>query len=273
MEFKILDKGFVKLIDCYGSDDRICEAARLSTQSTGKDNRTLIRYLIRHKHTSPLEFCEITFHLKLPIFVMRQLIRHRTANVNELSGRYSELETEFYVPEDSRILGKGKLNKQGSEGQVDQLYKATWLESLNRHFTDEESLYDMANTFGISNELARISLPLSIYTQCYWKIDLHNLLHFLELRLDNHAQYEIRVYAKAIAKVVKEHFPMVWEAFEDYRLNAVNFSEQELEYIISLIDFPKEWITEDDEEMKKRIPNQLERIEFINKLKGKDVSI
>jgi thymidylate synthase (FAD) len=242
-KINVLDYGYVEYIDHMGSDQRIVDAARTSTGLDivvdEKRNRQLIRYLIRHKHTSPFEFAEVTFKLKLPIFVMRQLIRHRTANVNEISGRYSELKTEYYTPEPDRIKGKGKFNKQGSEGEVDDLHKDTWLESLGRHFSDETDLYDMANSFGIANELTRISLPVSIYTECFFKMDLHNLMHFLKLRMDKHAQWEIRVYGEAIYSILKELFPLTMEAFDDYILNARTFSKNEMEIIKKLLSYPQ----------------------------------
>jgi len=182
MRIDCLDHGFVELVDIMGSDERILQAARTSTQKSSKSaeqDRELMRYLMRNQHTSPFEFVEILFDVKLPIFVARQWIRHRTASVNEVSGRYSILKTEFYTPEKERIKGKGKINKQSSEGEVSEIEKDTWLESLERHYQDESDLYDMGNSFGISNELTRINLPVSTYTQWYWKIDLHNLFHFL----------------------------------------------------------------------------------------------
>lgn len=230
-KLKVLDFGYVEYIDHMGSDQRIVDAARTSTginQIIDEDRNTkLINYLIEHQHTSPFEFCEVTFKLKLPIFIMRQLIRHRTASVNEISGRYSELKTEFYTPDIDRIKGKGKFNKQGSEGEIHTSDKELWLEHLDENNKFQSELYLWANTFGISNELARISLPLSQYTECYWKMDLHNLMHFLKLRLDSHAQYEIRVYAKAILEILEELFPITIKAFKKYVLNIVKLNEDD----------------------------------------------
>lgn len=267
-EFKILDYGFVKLIDVMGNDTSIVQSARVSTGKSSKspeEDRTLIRYLMRHHHTSPFEMVETKWIIKLPIFVARQWIRHRTASVNEVSGRYSILNNEFYTPEKDRIRGKGKINKQSSEGEVEDIFKINWLNSIDEMYSKDADLYNMANSFGISNELARISLPVSTYTSWVWKIDLHNLLHFLKLRLDPHAQYEIRVYAEKIAEILKEIVPVTYEAFEDYILNAVTFSRQEWEEIKNnKIEVNTLFLSS----LEKNIPNELERREFIDKLDG-----
>jgi thymidylate synthase (FAD) len=262
----VLDHGTVEIINVMGTDADIANSARVSTQAqndTVKD-RELIRYLMRHQHTSPFEFCEVVFKIKLPIFVARQMIRHRTANVNEVSGRYTVLPTEFYIPDIERIAGKGKINIQGSEGEVDEIYKTTWIDSLERHAGRNEDLYNMANSFGISNELARISLPVSTYTLWVWKMDLHNIFHFLKLRMDSHAQWEMQQYANAMYELLKEKFPIACEAFEDYMLNAVTFSKQEMEILKKYKNF-------DDIDLQSKfvlnlIPNNLERTEFKNKM-------
>lgn len=237
---KILDYGSVELIDTMGDDNRILDAARHSTGSdknSPKENRQLIRYLLRNNHTSPFEFGELCFNVKLPIFVARQWIRHRTANVNEISGRYSVIDTEFYLPELDRIKGKGKFNKQGSEGELDLDIKHEFINSLKFSNKSTNAEYNYYNSeLGISNELARIDLPLSTYTSMFWKIDLHNFLHFSRLRMSNHAQYEIRVYAQAMYDMVKEKFPLTCEAFEDYKLNGVEFSATEMKLIKSIIN-------------------------------------
>ena len=229
-KIKVLDYGFIKLIDHMGSDKRIVDAARVSTgtaSKTIKEDVKLINYLMEHQHTSPFEQVEFTFHIKAPIFVARQWFRHRTGSFNEISGRYSILKTEFYIPEKDRIKGKGKLNKQGSEGEVDDICKDTWLTSLKINKIKIEDQYGMANEFGISNELARIGLPLSTYTQFYWKVNLHNLFHFLKLRMDAAAQYEIREYANVIYSLIKEIVPISSQAFENYVLEARTFSKEE----------------------------------------------
>ncbi len=230
-EFRCLDKGFVRLLDIMGDDAAIVQAARVSygegTRSVS-DDRRLIRYLMRHRHTSPFEMVEFKFHIKLPIFVARQWIRHRTASVNEYSGRYSIMREEFYLPEPEQIRPQSLLNKQGrsEEPLPEELARSVrqrLQDTQQRLYAEYQELLQQ----NLARELARINLPLSLYTEWYWKIDLHNLFHFLRLRLDEHAQYEIRVYARAIAEIVKQVVPLAWEAFEDYVLNAVTFSRAE----------------------------------------------
>ncbi len=231
-QFDVLDHGFVRLVDYMGSDAAIVQAARVSYgEGTKKisEDRGLIRYLMRHRHTSPLEMVEFKFHVKLPIFVARQWIRHRTANVNELSGRYSIMKEEFYVPSDDDIRGQSEVNKQGrSDELAPEALRQRLVENLNE---SQRGAYESYHGFvddGLARELARISLPLSLYTEWYWKIDLHNLFHFLKLRLDAHAQLEIRKYARVMADMVKIVCPMAYEAFEDFVLNSVSFSGPEL---------------------------------------------
>jgi thymidylate synthase (FAD) len=238
-EIPVLDRGFVRLVDFMGSDDSIVEAARVSYGMGTKkrrEDRGLIRYLMRHQHTTPFEMVEFKFHVKLPIFIARQWIRHRTANVNEYSGRYSVMEDEFYVPKPEDVKPQSTTNRQGrEEGEIDPAVREAFLAFLqtsNRHLYDE---YLKAIEAGVARELARINLPLSLYTQWYWKINLHNLFHFLKLRLDDHAQSEIREYAKAMAHFVKQVVPMAWEAFEDYQLQAEHFSSIELKLLFSHI--------------------------------------
>lgn len=229
---KCLDKGFVKLIDHMGDDTSIVQAARVSygegTKSPEQDKK-LINYLMKHRHTSPFEMVEFKFHVKLPIFVARQWIRHRTASVNELSGRYTQLKDEYYLPELTRLQTSDKLNKQGSGGEVDN--PVTPFGLISTATTLADGSYKALLDSSLSKELSRIVLPLSTYTEWYWKIDLHNLFHFLQLRLDSHAQYEIRVYAEAIADIIKEIVPDAYEAFEMYRLNAMTLDKYELDAI------------------------------------------
>ncbi len=233
-----LDKGFVRLVDFMGNDDSIVQAARVSYGKGTKkstEDRGLIRYLLRHSHTTPFEMVEFKFHVKLPIFVARQWIRHRTANVNEYSGRYSVMEDEFYMPKTENIHFQSKLNKQGRDDSVEHEPSA----ELRKKFSDATediqrrsySDYQEFIEVDLARELARINLPISMYTQWYWKIDLHNLFHFLRLRLDTHAQYEIRVFAQAMAEIVKEVTPIAFGAFEDYALNAVKFTKGELKLL------------------------------------------
>ncbi len=242
-EFKCLDKGFIRLIDVMGDDSSIVQSARVSygkgTKSVNVD-RELIRYLMRHRHTSPFEMVEFKFHIKLPIFVARQWIRHRTANVNEYSGRYSEIKDEFYVPELEQIRTQSILNKQGRDEE--KLPENVAMSILNILKDSQSKLYSQYQEMleqNLVRELARINLPLSTYTEWYWKIDLHNLLHFLKLRLDWHAQYEIRVYAEKIADILKIAIPMSWQAFEDYILEGITFSKQELSILKNLINLEK----------------------------------
>lgn len=247
-ERKCLDQGSVRLVSVMGDDRAIVQAARVSYGSGGKtdaEDKALIRYLLRHKHTTPFEMVEFKFHCKMPIFVARQWIRHRTANVNEMSGRYSELPEEFYTPE--AYSPQSASNKQGREEGGDLGQKPITMygdpsvtlvpftlplsKVIKQHSEQAFDVYRKALELGVSKEMARMHLPLSVYTQWYWKIDLHNLFHFLRLRLDSHAQYEIRVFAEAMADIVKQIVPWAWEAFEDYVLNARTFSAKEMEFI------------------------------------------
>ncbi|MDR0927737.1 MAG: FAD-dependent thymidylate synthase [Ignavibacteria bacterium] len=238
-EIQCLNYGFVRLVDVMGNDTAIVQAARTSFGQGAKsksEDRTLIRYLMRNRHTSPFEMVEFKFHCKMPIFVARQWIRHRTANVNEFSGRYSEMPDEFYVPGSDLVRMQSMDNKQGrcedvlpkelTDGVVAQM-----ADSQRTDFNEYRELIDK----GIARELARINLPLSIYTQWYWKIDLHNLFHFLKLRLDKHSQYEIRVYAEAIAEIVKECCPVAYEAFADYQLDTISLSKVEQKALAMLL--------------------------------------
>jgi len=238
-EFKVLDHGFVRLIDYMGTDAAIVQAARVSygkgTRKVSRD-RELIRYLLRHRHTSPFEMVEFKFHVKLPIFVARQWIRHRTANVNEYSGRYSVMKEEFYHPEANQLRLQSEVNKQArSDEDAPDSLKAEFFGHQEKLEKLAYSEYSRFVDDGLARELARINLPLSMYTEWYWKIDLHNLLHFLRLRLDDHAQYEIRVYAERLAEIVKTACPLSFEAFEDYVRNAVTFSAAELRVLRPLL--------------------------------------
>ncbi|MFM6955631.1 MAG: FAD-dependent thymidylate synthase [Ignavibacteria bacterium] len=235
-----LDKGFVRLIDVMGDDAAIVQAARVSYGSGTKkvhEDRGLIRYLLRHAHTTPFEMVEFKFHVKLPIFVARQWIRHRTANVNEYSGRYSEMKDEFYTPHPQDIRPQSVSNKQGRSDET--LPDGMAEHAAGAFKSGQDEAYAQYQEFleqGIAREIARINLPVSNYTEWYWKIDLHNLFHFLRLRIDAHAQYEIRVFAEAIAELVKPFVPHAWEAFEDYVLNAHRMTAPELKVMKHLLD-------------------------------------
>lgn len=227
----VLDHGFIRVIDYMGDDAAICQAARVSygrgTKSVSGDEG-LIRYLMRHQHSTPFEMCEVKLHVKLPIFVARQWIRHRTANVNEYSGRYSILDREFYIPEPEMLAAQSTLNHQGRDAALGAEESARVLEWLKadaaRAYDHYEAMISTEGQQGLARELARMNLPANIYTQWYWKTDLHNLFHFIWLRADSHAQHEIRVYADAIAGVVRDWVPAAWGAFEDYRQNGTMLS-------------------------------------------------
>mgnify|MGYP001435703694 FL=1 len=227
---KCLDKGFVRLVDSMGGDDAIVQAARVSYgQGTSKvsQDRGLIRYLMRHRHTTPFEMVEFKFHCKMPIFVARQWVRHRTANINEYSLRYSEARDEFYYPEPENIQFQSSLNKQGRSGEVPPELKQKVLDYFHENSERSFALYQELNKAGVARELARSLLPVNIYTEWYWKNDLHNLLHFIGLRSDSHAQYEIRVFSDAMAHYVKEKAPFAWEAYQDYVVHGMRFSKIE----------------------------------------------
>jgi len=272
----VLDDGFVRLVDCMGDDSSIVQAARVSygkgTKKVSED-RGLIRYLIRHRHTTPFEMCEIKLHVRVPMDCWRQWIRHRTANVNEYSTRYSIAidAAKSTKPDEWRL--QGFINRQGSEGELDR--------SEGERLSDRESefhklsreVYQDRLDAGVAREQARKDLPLATYTEAYWKIDLHNLLHFLALRMEGHAQYEIREYANVIGhQIVAKWVPLAWEAFLDYRLNAMGLSDMEIR-LLSLLYSGKQqeaiswmqergWLKEAEGDWKLNI----EANEFANKL-------
>lgn len=239
VEIKVLDHGFVRLVDYMGNDQRIVQAARVSYgegTKTFRDNTILIDYLLRHQHTSPFEHVVLELHCKMPIFVARQWVRHRMARINEISGRYSVMAEEFYVPPESEIKGQSEDNKQGrDEREVPPELRQKVLDILKRDQGLVYASYEELLKDGLARELARINLPLSLYTQWYWQMDLHNLLHFLELRMDEHAQWEIRQYALAIASIVRAVTPIAYDAFERHRLNGKHFSSEEIDVIRGLI--------------------------------------
>jgi len=231
---EVLDHGLVRVIDYMGDDAAICQAARVSYGRGTKavsDDRGLIRYLMRHWHSTPFEMCEVKFHVKLPVFVARQWIRHRTANVNEYSARYSILDREFYIPAPDQLAAQSTVNNQGRGQVLEGAEAARVLDILREdamraydHYEDMLTPDESAGKLGLARELARMNLPANVYTQWYWKVDLHNLFHFLRLRADAHAQYEIRVYAETMCQIVKDWVPAAYGAFEDYRLGGVNLS-------------------------------------------------
>ncbi len=262
----VLDHGFVRVVDYMGDDAAIVQAARVSygkgTKQVNQD-RGLIRYLMRHWHSTPFEMCEIKFHIKLPIFIARQWIRHRTANVNEYSARYSILDKEFYIPELSQLAPQSKQNNQGRSDEVlSELEAARVLEILKNdaeqtygHYEElmncdaEGNVLD-ASKSGIARELARMNLTLNYYTQWYWKIDLHNLMHFLMLRADAHAQYEIRAYADVMIEVLKKWCPLAHDAFMEYRVGCAHVSATGKDVIRRLISGEK--VTQETSGLTKR---------------------
>ena len=245
--FKVLDSGFIRVIDYMGDDTAIVQSARVSygegTKKVSND-RGLIRYLMKNWHTTPFEMCEIKFHIKLPIFIARQWIRHRTANVNEYSARYSILDKEFYIPRPQHMSSQSAINKQGRGSNLSKKDTEKFLkilkEDAERNYKHYEDMLNEShggkiiddNKTGLSRELARINLTLNTYTQWYWKIDLHNLLHFLFLREDPHAQYEIQAYAEIILnKIVKRWVPHTYNAFKEFQLESYNLSKTAIEII------------------------------------------
>ena len=246
----VLDHGFVRVIDYMGDDAAIVQAARVSYGKGTKQSRQdagLIRYLMRHAHTTPFEMCEIKFHIKLPIFVARQWVRHRMASINEYSARYSILDHEFYTPTADQLASQSTANRQGRGdllegdeaqkvldllvGDAEQTY-GHYLEMLNQ--TEQGEIINKDNS-GLARELARMNLPLSYYTQWYWKINLHNLFNFVQLRSDRHAQFEIRIYADLIAKILERWVPLAYQAFEDYRLGGIRVSAKGLDVLKKML--------------------------------------
>jgi thymidylate synthase (FAD) len=277
----ILDHGFIRVIDYMGDDSSIVQSARVSygkgTKKVSTDDG-LIRYLMRYRHSTPFEMCEIKYHVKLPIFIARQWIRHRTANVNEYSARYSILDKEFYLPAKDQLASQSKSNRQG-RGDVLQGKQAE--DVLNILKNDATRTYDNyekllnerfdgtkidENRVGLARELARMNLTLNTYTQWYWKTDLLNLLNFLFLRADDHAQYEIRVYAEKMLETVKRWVPITYKAFMDYRVGAAEISSKGLKVIKSMILGKK--ITQEESDLSKREWNEL-----MEKLDKKDLLV
>ncbi len=270
--FEVLDHGFVRVIDYMGDDSAIVQSARVSYGKGTKkisNDKGLIKYLMRHRHSTPFEMCEIKFHIKLPIFIARQWIRHRTANVNEYSARYSILDKEFYIPSMENVAAQSTINNQG-RGEVLSSDEAAEVISILKK--DAEQTYANYETLlnenpngesidsskpGVARELARMNLTLNTYTQWYWKIDLNNLLHFLALRADAHAQYEIRVYADIMMDIVKKWVPIAADAFEDYRIGGTEVSAKEISLIKKLLKGEK--ASFEDEGISKREWSELQK--------------
>ena len=270
--FEVLDHGFVRVIDYMGDDSAIVQSARVSYGKGTKqisNDKGLIKYLMRHRHSTPFEMCEIKFHIKLPIFIARQWIRHRTANVNEYSARYSILDKEFYIPSMENVAAQSTINNQG-RGEVLSSDEAAEVISILKK--DAEQTYANYETLlnenpngesidsskpGVARELARMNLTLNTYTQWYWKIDLNNLLHFLALRADAHAQYEIRVYADIMMDIVKKWVPIAADAFEDYRIGGTEVSAKEINLLKKLLRGEK--ASFEDEGISKREWSELQK--------------
>ena len=254
---KVLDHGFVRVIDYMGNDTSIVQAARVSYgegTKKSRDDKSLIFYLMRHWHSTPFEMCEVKLHVKLPVFVARQWIRHRTANVNEYSARYSILDNEFYIPKSENLASQSSSNNQGRGDVLEGVEAKKVIQILKndslRSYKSYEKMLSKENKKGLARELARMNLPTNIYTQWYWKTDLHNLFNFIRLRNDLHAQYEIRVYAEKIAELVKKWVPFAFEAFEQYQLNSSHLSSNGLSCIKRLMK--GEDVSQDNSGMGKR---------------------
>ena len=269
---EVLDHGFIRVIDYMGDDSSIVQSARVSYGKGTKkisNDKGLIKYLMRHRHSTPFEMCEIKFHIKLPIFIARQWIRHRTPNVNEYSARYSILDKEFYIPSAENLAAQSAINNQGrgdaltddEASNVIQILKKDAEQTYSNYETllnesSEGNIIDESKS-GIARELARMNLTLNTYTQWYWKIDLNNLLHFLALRADDHAQYEIRVYADAMLDIVKKWVPLTYEAFEDYRIGGTELSAKEVNLMRKLLKGEK--VSFEEEGLSKREWSELQR--------------
>ena len=269
---EVLDHGFVRVIDYMGDDSSVVQSARVSYGKGTKkisNDKGLIKYLMRHRHSTPFEMCEIKFHIKLPIFIARQWIRHRTANVNEYSARYSILDKEFYIPSAKNLAAQSQINNQGRGDVLTDDEASNVIQILKN---DAEQTYANYETLlnenssggvldegksGIARELARMNLTLNTYTQWYWKIDLNNLLHFLALRADDHAQYEIRVYADVMLDLVKKWVPLTYEAFEDYRMGGTELSAKEIKLMRKLLKGEK--VSFEEEGLSKREWSELQR--------------
>lgn len=251
-QLPVLDHGFIRVIDYMGNDLAIEEAARLSygsgTRATSA-TQGLLNYLMGHQHTSPFEMCELKIHVKLPIFVMRQWVRHRMASLNEYSARYSVLSNEFYLPQLIDLQPQSSSNKQGRSGEMDLNLAVDSRMKIDAHSQMSYSLYELliSDEVDLARELARMSLPVNVYTEMYWKIDLHNLFHFLTLRADSHAQKEIRVYAELLELIVQGWVPMAFSSYLTHKKNAMRFSAYELEALRYAITSatPEEMATED----------------------------
>lgn len=265
--FKVHNHGHVRVVDYMGSDEAVVQMARVSYgdgTKTVNEDRGLIRYLMRHRHTSPFEGCVLKLHLKMPIFIARQWVRHRTASMNEYSARYSEMRDEFFIPENYQVQAQSKTNKQGSEGEIAPDESATFISSVKNRSRECYETYQYGLESNIAREMSRIVLPLNTYTEFYWQMNLHNLLHFCSLRSDPHAQKEIRDYSDIILHgIIKEWVPHTYEAFMDYVMNAESFSHMEMQLLRTLLgsnNVSESFMTEHFKLSKR------EATDFVNKL-------
>lgn len=234
VEHKVLDHGRIVLVDYMGDDESIEQAARTSYTNSGTrthEKRGLIRYLMRHRHTTPFEMAEIKLEIDLPLFVAAQWVRHRTANINSASGRYAKMRDEFYFPDPEQLCAQSITNKQGRAKELSPVTKAKIYDTLVNLALTSYKTYESFLEDGLTRELARVGLPQNLYTTWVWKCDLHNLFHFLALRMDHHAQWEIRQYANTINSIVQQWVPIAHEAFVDYRFEAVYLSRMEAEIV------------------------------------------
>ena len=269
---KVLDRGFIRVVDYMGNDASVVQAARVSygkgTKKKSEDNN-LIRYLLRHKHTTPFEMCEIKLHIKLPIFIARQWIRHRTASVNEYSARYSILEDEFYFPKIENLSTQSTTNKQGGGNKIEENHAKIILKKLKEDslrcydsykwmLNEENDKSYEKNRKGLSRELARINLTLNTYTQWYWKIDLHNFMHFVNLRAEDHSQFEIREYGKTLIKILKSWAPLTYDAFMSYKFASSEISREGLDVIKKMIAGKR--VSIKDTSLSKREWNELQTL-------------
>ncbi|MBV68345.1 MAG: thymidylate synthase (FAD) [Pelagibacterales bacterium] len=271
---KALDKGFVRVVDYMGTDASVVQAARVSYGKGTKkksEDEGLIRYLLRHRHTTPFEMCEIKLHVKLPIFIARQWIRHRTASINEYSARYSILEDEFYIPKKNHLAQQSLINKQGRGNEVDEDTAKEILKILKEDSTrcyenytwmlnEKNSKEYEKERNSLSRELARINLTLNTYTQWYWKVDLHNFMHFVSLRADSHSQFEIREYGKILLKILSKWTPLTYKAFLSYRLKSAELSMEAIEIIRKMIAGKK--VTKSKSNLSNREWKELESLLF-----------
>lgn len=278
-EFKVLDHGFVRLVDYMGGDRRIAEAAWVSSydevdaeKKTPKAVRRIINYMLRNQHGSPFEHVELAFRIKMPIFVARQWVRHRISELNEMSARYRKLPNDYYVPELKRIKGKDDKNKQGSKLELPDAARRDARASIKDSCNEASMLYDELDDLGLATELSRLVLPVTWYTEWYWKANLRSLFNFLQLRLHPHAQWEIRVYAEIIAEMTKAVAPMAYEAFEEHQLHAVRLSRTEVGAIRGALRQINDQLTEEAAEHRGHVEATDEALVEVAKRFGVDLA-